>query len=52
MPGYVTKALQRFSHDHPHRQQDQPHPHVPPNYGAKVQYAKGKDDSPLLNKEG
>ena len=50
IPGYVQDALQRFNHDTPQRQQDQPHPHTPPEYGAKLQYAKGADDSPLLAK--
>ena len=52
MPGYVPKALKRFDHQPPTRPQDQPYPHVPPNYGAKVQYAKSADVSPPLTKEG
>jgi hypothetical protein len=35
MPGYVRKALTRFQHPHPAKRQDQPYPHVKPNYGAK-----------------
>jgi hypothetical protein len=31
--------------------QDQPYPHTPPKYGAKVQYAEEVKDSPPLNKE-
>ena len=46
MPGYVQDALQRFKHYHPQRQQDQPYPHTSPEYGAKVQDAKGADDPP------
>ena len=46
MPRYVQDALQRFKHNPPQRQQDQPYPHTPPEYGAKVQYAKGGDDPP------
>ena len=34
------------------KQQDQPYPHVKPNYGAKKQYAQEDDDSPALNKAG
>lgn len=34
------------------RRQDSPHPHIPPNYGAKVQYAAPTHNSPLLDKEG
>ena len=46
MPGYIPKALKRFEHKPPRKPQDQPYPHVPPNYGAKVQYAKTADGSP------
>ena len=45
IPGYVEKALQRFKHDHPKKPQDQPHQHVIPTHGAKVQYAQAKDQS-------
>jgi hypothetical protein len=46
MPGYLTKALQRFNHPTPAKQQNSPHPHITPNYGAKVQYSTADDDSP------
>jgi hypothetical protein len=52
MPGYVRKALTRFQHPPPTKQQDQPYLHVKPNYGAHTQYAQGKDVSPALNKAG
>ena len=42
MPRYVTKALQRFKHELT-KIQNQPYPHVPPNYGAKFQFAKDID---------
>jgi hypothetical protein len=32
--------------------EDQPYPHVKPNYGAKEQYTRPDDDSPPLNKAG
>jgi hypothetical protein len=48
MPGYCIEALQRFRHECSSRPMDQPHKHVVPTYGAKVQYAKGKDMSPKL----
>ena len=51
MPGYVEKALQRFKHDPPKKSQDQPHQHVMPTYGAKVQYAQAEDQSRPLDKE-
>ncbi len=37
MPGYVKKALDRFQHTKPKKPQHQPHPHIPPNYGATTQ---------------
>jgi hypothetical protein len=46
MPGYLAKALQRFKHPTPAKQQNSPHPHVSPNYGAKVQYTPEDNDSP------
>ena len=49
MPGYKDAALLRFDHKQPNRPQNQPHPYVPPNYGAKQQYAAAGDMSPLLN---
>ena len=52
IPGYVPKALKRFNHEFPSRPQHQPYPHVPPDYGAKKQYAKAADASPLLDKHG
>ena len=39
MPGYIEDALTRFKHARPRTPQDQPHPHVTPNYGATQQYA-------------
>jgi len=36
MPGYVRKALIRLCHPPPAKQQDQPYPHIKPNYGAKT----------------
>jgi hypothetical protein len=35
MPGYVERALHRFSHPKPTRPQDSPHPWNAPHYGAK-----------------
>ena len=50
MPGYVKTAITELGHQPPERRQDQPHRHVPPNYGAKTQYATPVDDAPLLDK--
>ena len=52
MPGYVPKALKRFAHEPPAKPQRQPYPHVPPDYGARKQYAKAPDNAPLLDAEG
>ncbi len=52
MPGYMHKALTRFHPPPPTKQQDQPYPHVKPNYGTHTQYAQGEDVSPALNKAG
>ena len=52
IPGYLQKALSRFQHSPPVKQQDQPYPHIKPNYGAKKQYSQEDDDSPALNKAG
>ena len=51
MPGYLDKAFVRFNHEKPMKIQNSPHPHVPPNYGAKTQYAEDEIESPLLSKE-
>ena len=52
MPGYVEKALQRFTHPTPTRPQHAPHPWIPPNYGAPVHYAEPEDESTPLDKHG
>jgi hypothetical protein len=52
MPNYVGNALKRFQHPPLIVPQDQPHPHVQKNYGAKVQHAKDPDDSPPLDYAG
>jgi hypothetical protein len=45
MPGYIAKALQRFTHPTPVKPQHSPHRWVAPNYGAKTQYADEEDNS-------
>jgi hypothetical protein len=52
MPGYLPKALTRFKHPIPTNPQDQPYPHIKPNYGAKTQHTAAEDTSPPLDKEG
>jgi hypothetical protein len=51
MPGYLDKAFVRFNHERPMKIQNSPHPHVPPKYGAKTQYAVEEIESPPLSKE-
>lgn len=51
MPGYVEKALERFQHPKPEKPQHQPHPHIPPNYGATTQYATDEDPTPPVGPE-
>ena len=46
MPGYIENALVRFGHKKPDNPQMQPHPHILPTYGVKIQYAKAADTSP------
>ena len=48
MPGYIERALQRFSHPKPTRPQNSPHEWIAPNYGARKQYAT-QDFSPALD---
>jgi hypothetical protein len=52
MPGYLPKALTRFKHTIPSKPQDQPYPHIKPNYGAKTQHTAAADTSPPLDTEG
>ncbi len=37
MLGYLEKAFMRFKHEAPEKNQNSPHPHVIPQYGAKTQ---------------
>ena len=51
MLGYVKKACKGFNHEMSKLEQDSPHAHTRPNFGAKVQFAKEVDDSRLLDEE-
>ena len=44
MPGYCKEALVRFQHK-VRKLNHQPHRHVVPKYGAKIQYASKEDTS-------
>ena len=48
MPNYVKKALQLFGHKI-RQEQHAPHPCNPILYGAKVQYAKQAEKSPVVD---
>ena len=52
MPGYVEKALLRFTHQAPDKPEHAPHPWIAPVYGASIQYAEPADTSPALPKTG
>ena len=47
MTGYVAKVLQRFNHAKPAIPQHAPHPHVPPNYGSRIQAPQEDTSEPL-----
>ena len=51
IPGYVTAALQRFRHQLKNTRQSSLHHHVPPTYGARLQFAEPEDNTPLLPEE-
>ena len=51
MPNYINKALSRFKHKIPKHDQDSPHPHATPNYGAKIQYATPSTASNLIESQ-
>ena len=48
MPNYVTKALNKFQHPTPKRDQYAPHQWTRPNYGATKQLATPLDTSPPI----
>ena len=50
MPGYVERALQRFTHTRdPSQPSNSPHPYQYPKFGQKIQYADTPDASPVLD---
>jgi hypothetical protein len=49
MPGYVAKAIHRFTHTPDDRPQHSPHAWTPPTYGATIQFAADADNSPPLD---
>ena len=43
MLSYLTDAMRRFNNATTRKLQDQPYPHIKPNYGAKEQYTEEDD---------
>ena len=52
MPGYIEKAMQRFTHPVPKKPQAAPSKWTAPDYGASVQYAEPDDETNHLDKSG
>ncbi len=52
MPGYISKALNRFGRERPRRLKNSPPQHLTTIYGAKIQYAEDEAPSTPLDKEG
>ena len=50
MPGYCKEALTRFNHKL-RKINDQPHKHVIPTYGARIQFATKEDLTPKVDAE-
>ena len=50
MKPYLEKALRQFDNIIPTKRHDSPHPHVPPKYGEKQQFAE-YDTSPAVGKD-
>jgi hypothetical protein len=48
MPGYVTRALERFQHTPTHRDEHSPHAWTKPIYGTHPQLTSPVDDTALL----
>ena len=51
MPEYIPDALKRFKRERPNRIQNSPHKHIPPDYGAKQQFAQPEDEAPEVSGE-
>jgi hypothetical protein len=49
MPGYIARALQRFSHPPPTKPQHSQHAWQKPSYGDRIQYAPNSNTSPALD---
>jgi hypothetical protein len=49
MPGYITRALNRFLHPAPKHSELSPHPWECPNYGNKTQLTPVLDTSPAIS---
>jgi hypothetical protein len=52
MPGYIERALERFQHKKPTRDQHSPSAWITPTYGAASQLSTPSDDTPPLDSDG
>ena len=48
---FVAEALTIFRHKPLRKPQDQPYPHIKPNYDTEAQYSEATDESQPLSKE-
>jgi hypothetical protein len=46
MPDYLRKGMIQYKHSTLTKIQNSPHPHIDPQYGAKIQYTETEDESP------
>jgi len=51
MPGYVQEALLKFQHHYEGSRHSSPSPHVPIQYGQKMQMANIDDSDPLTKRK-
>ena len=52
MPGYIERALNKFTHPPPRRPQNSPHASIPPKFGKEQQLTSLPDTSPFLDESG
>ena len=51
MPTCVKWTLKQFQHSSPAKKQDAPYMHIPPKYGATMQYAEYDTSAPVGKEE-
>ena len=52
MPGYIERALNKFTQPPPRRPQHSPHASIPPKFGKEQQLTSLPDTSPFLDESG